>query len=373
MSFSMLILKNLLRRRWRSGLTIIGIAVGIGAMVALTSIAWGFERSWLDVYRERGTDLIVTKQGSRSGIPATFSGEIKTELQALPHVQEATALLGDMFSIEDAPVTLVLGWELHSSLWNHLNLIQGHWPTEASTNNIVIGAITAEMLGKSLGDRIQIETEEFTVCGIFTSSALVENAGIIMPLSEMQILTERQGLVNFFEMRLDRDTTAAELERLRTLIKTKFKGLIAFSPGEVPQANAGIQIAKAMSLATSLIALVVGAIGVMNTLLMSVFERLQEIGILLALGWKPRQILRMILFESLSLSFAGGVIGCALGFVVVRFLLASPWIRGKITGEVPPLVLGTALLIALFLGMLGGIYPAWVGSRIPPVPALRHE
>jgi len=128
-----------------------------------------------------------------------------------------------------------------------------------------------------------------------------------------------------------------------------------------------------MSLATSLIALVVGAVGVMNTILMSVFERLQEIGVLLAIGWRRARIMRMILFESLLLSFVGGTAGCGLGLVATHMLQTSPWIRGKLEGEFSPMLLGGALLIALALGALGGFYPAWLGSRMSPMTALRHQ
>src|SRR5258708_11252403 len=100
MSFCTLVIKNLFRRRSRSLLTTIGIAVGIGAVVVLRRIAWGFERTWVNVYKERGTDLIVTKPASRSGMPAAFSARIKTQLQGLPHVRDASGILSDLFSIE---------------------------------------------------------------------------------------------------------------------------------------------------------------------------------------------------------------------------------------------------------------------------------
>lgn len=373
MSFFTLVLKNLLQRRSRSVLAILGIAIAIGAVVALTSMAWGFERTWVNTYEARGVDLLVAKPGGRSGMPASFSASTESELRTLPDVKEVSGVLGDVFGIEDSPAVLVNGLEPKSFLWQHLKLVQGRWPEATAKDEVVIGELAAQMLGKSVGDKIQIETEEYVVCGIFASSALAEDGSILMNLSAMQSLTERAGMINFLEIRVDPNTTAERLERLRNLIKARFKGLTALSPAEVPQANVGIQIAKAMSLATSIIAFFVGATGVMNTILMSVFERLQEIGILLAIGWRRARILRMILFESLLLGLAGGISGCVLGVAAVRALQASPWIRGKLAGDVQPSVLALGLLVALALGTLGGIYPAWIGSRMSPVTALRHE
>jgi putative ABC transport system permease protein len=373
MSFLTLIFKNLLRRPLRSVLTIVGIAVGIGAMVALTSLAWGFERSWAATYKARGTDLIVTKTSSRSAVPTPFPVGFRSELEQLPQVKDAPGTLVDIVSVEDLPSIVLLGWEPGTFLWDHLKLERGELPGADSRRVVALGTVAAEMLGKAVGDPIQIEAATFRVGGIFTSSALAENGSIVLPLSDLQEITDRKGLVNFFNLRLLPGTTTEQVDELRRIIKAKGNGLNAFGAGEVARANAGIQIAKAMSLATSLIALFVGAVGVMNTILMSVFERLHEIGVLLAIGWRRARIRRMILCESLTLSLVGGLAGNVLGLVTVHLLQASPWIRGKLEAQVDLALIGTALLIALALGALGGLYPAWVGSRMSPVTALRHE
>lgn len=373
MNFLTLILKNLLRRPLRSVLTIIGIAVGIGAVVAMTSFAWGFERSWASSYKARGTDLIVTKTSSRSAMPAPFPAQYRDELEKMPHVKEAPGALVDILGVEELPTIVVLGWEPGSFLWDHLKLEHGQWPEYGTRRVAALGTVAAEMLGKSVGDPIQIESATFTVGAIYTSAALAENGSIVLNLAELQEVTDRPGMVNFFNLRLTPGTTPEQVAELRRTIKAQSKGLNAFSAGEIAQGHAGIQIAKAMSLATSAIALAVGVIGIMNTILMSVFERLHEIGVLLALGWRRSRIRWMILCESLVLSLVGGLAGCILGVVSVRLLQLSPLIRGKLEGQVDLPLLGGVMLIALALGALGGLYPAWIGSRMSPVTALRHE
>lgn len=372
MSFLQLILKNLLRRRSRSLLTLGGVAIGIAAVVSLSGIASGFERSWASVYKARGTDLVVTKTVTRSTMPGPFPLALKTELQKMPRVREVGALLSDVFSVEDSPTILVIGWEPKTSLWNHVKLVTGKWPEDSSKNTVALGTLNAEMLGKTLGDKVQIESGEYTVCGIFSSSALAESGAIVMPLPAMQTLTNKEGMVNFFDIWLEPNTSAEETEKLRVAIKAKFEGLTAFDPGSVAENNIAMQIAKAMTWAVSSIALVVGAIGVMNTILMSVFERLHEIGILLAIGWRRGRIMQMILTESLLLSFVGGLAGCGLGAVAARLLQMSPWVHGKLEADVGLPLLGIALLIAIALGALGGLYPAWIGSRMSPATALRQ-
>jgi putative ABC transport system permease protein len=373
MSFLTLVFKNLLRRPTRSLLTMTGIAVGIAAVVALSSIAWGFQRSWEQAYTARGTDMIVTKVTSRNPLPTPFDESIKDDLLKLPHVQQVSGLLSDMVSIEDAPTVLVFGWERDSYLWGHLKLIAGRWPAADTEKSVVIGTVAAEILKKSVGDTIHIEDDDFTVCGIFDSVALMENGAIIMALRQMQRVMEYKGRVNFLNLKLASGTTDHQVEELRTTIKNRHPGYNAFTGGEVAQNNTAIQAAKAMTWATSFIALVVGAVGVMNTMLMSVFERTHEIGILLAIGWKRSRIVRLIVYESMAVSSVGGMEGIALGFVAVKLLQTTPWIRGKIEGEISLQLFGLALVIALVLGVLGGLYPAYRGSQLHPSEALRHE
>ena len=369
MHFWMLIYKNLLRRPARSLLTIAGIAIGGGAVVALTSIAWGFQRTCEHTYESRGTDLIVI---SHSALPMPFTREATAGIASLPHIRLVAPVLTDVIRVDDTPWVIILGWEPGSYLWKHLDLVKGRWPANGE-KAVVVGTFAAEMLGKTVGQKLQIEADEYTICGVFGSSAPLENGEVIMPLPEMQAATDHQGMINFLNIRLDPHATPAEVQRLRAEIKAKFPGLIAFSPAEIARNNGGVQLAEAMSLATSFIALIVGSVGIMNTVLMSVFERFQEFGLLLAIGWRRGRILGMILCESLLLSLGGGIAGILLGQITVSLIQFIPWFRGKLEGEISFTLMTTALLVALALGTLGGIYPAWIGARMSPSDALRHE
>ena len=372
MWFLTVIFKNLLRRRTRSLLTVIGIAVGVAAVVTMTAIAWGFEKSWIKAYIARGTDLSVTKTTSKSPMPLPFDSSVERELQNLPGVQASAGLLTDFMGIEESPGMVIFGWETDSFLWEHLKLTAGRWPVPGE-KTVVLGSIAAELLDKKAGSKVQIDVHEFTVCGIFESSALVENGAVIMTLPQMQDLTENPGKVNFVNLRLEPGSTEATLLSYKQLIKTKFPGFSAFQAGELATQNTGVLLTKAMGWATSVIALVVGAIGMMNTVFMSVFERMHEIGVLLALGWRRSRIMRMILCESLLLSIVGGVVGASTGALAVRLLEMTSALRGRIEGDLSPSLFGMAFLVAVGLGLLGGLYPAWRGSRMSPALALRAE
>ena len=372
MRFLTVILKNLLRRSTRSLLTIIGVAVGIGAVVALTSLSTGFEKTWEQAYSARGTDLGVTKVTSQSPLPAAFPAGVADEIARMEGVAKSVGVLSDYLSIEEAPGLIVFGWPPGAFLWDHLRLAQGQWPATGE-KKLALGTVAADLLKKKIGSTVQIETQEYTICAIFESAAMVENAAVIMALDQMQVVTGHEGKVNFINIKLTNSDDEALGARLQKNIKATFSGFSAFRAGELARSNSGIQIAKAMSWATSLIALVVGAIGVMNTVSMSVFERFREFGVLLAIGWRRERIMLMVLLESLAVSLIGGVLGIIIGFAAVKIMESAPIMRGKLQGEISLNLCGTALLIALSLGLLGGLYPAWRGSRLAPCSALRNE
>ena len=373
MMFLTVVGKNLLHRPTRSLLTITGIAVGIAAVVALSSIAWGFERSWERADAARGADLIVLKITTRDPMGAPFDAGMKDELLRLPHVQEASGLLSDLMSIEEAPPVLVFGWELHGFLWKHLRLVEGRWPKDDAEKAVVLGTVAAGIMKKSVGSTIHIETQDYLVSGIFESDALIENGCVVMSLPQLQRITDNEGKITYMYFKVAPGTTPGQLEELRRTIKTRYDGFQALTSSEVARNNAAIQLAKAMSWATSLIALLVGAVGVMNTVLMSVFERTHEIGILLAIGWRRNRIVRMILYESTALSFLGGLVGTGFGVLSVKLIEALPWMQGKIEGVMSFKLFAIAAGVALGLGMLGGLYPAYRGSRLHPNEALRYE
>jgi putative ABC transport system permease protein len=373
MFFLSIALKNVLRRPGRSLLTIVGIAIGIAAAISLISLAWGFERSWAGAYHARGADLLVGKITTRRPLPTPFAATIGSEIKKLPQVEEAVGVLTDLISIEDTPTVIVLGWEPNTFLWQHLNLIEGRWPANSDERTVALGPIAAEMLHKSIGDTVQIEALEFKVCGRFNSQALSENGAVLMSLRQLQAVTGREGLVNFLTLKLKSGIGPGAADQVAAWVRAHFSGFNAYTSSEVVDRNIAIQAAKALTFAISLVALLVGAVGITNTVLMSVMERLHEIAVLLAVGWQRTRVIKMILIESMMLSLVGGLAGTALGVLVLHFLQMVPWFRGKIETEASAALLGSALLISVILGAFGGLYPAWRGSRIPVVEGLHHE
>ncbi len=368
-------LGNLYRRPARSLLTIVAISLGIAAVVALTSIAWGFEASWQKANDARGTDLIVTRTASQNSMPSPFVEEKPREfIKHLPHVQAVDGLLSEMLSVgEQSQPLFVFGWAYKSYLWNHLRLLAGAWPEKDSDLSVVLGTLAADLLHKQPGDTVEIEGTVFKIVGTFESDAMVENGALLMTLSQAQSVTDKTGKVNVLNIKLDAGATEGDLNQLKATVQVALPGYVALTSGELVRNNAIVKISKAMSQATILIVSLVGALIVFNTMLMSVGERNREIGILLVLGWRRRSIITLIFSESAILALAGGISGIALGIVLTQVLEHLEVLRGKISAVLSAPFLLSVLGLAIFIGICGGLYPAFKASRLLPAQALRHE
>ena len=368
-------LENLYRRPARTLLTVCAISLGIAAVVALTSIAWGFEASWQKANDERGTDLIVTRIASENTMPSPFAADkIQQTLSGYAHVNHVVGLLSEMLSVsDDAPPVFVFGWAYGSYLWDHLVLKAGRWTGSDAEASVVIGSLASEMLHRQVGDEIELEGRKFKVVGIFESAAMVENGAIVMTLSQAQQITDKPGKVNILNIKLDDQATEADIRAIKDRVHAELPGFIAITSGELVQKNTVVRISKAMSNATILIASLVGALVVFNTMLMSINERTREIGLLLALGWQRVTVMKLIFAEAVMLTLAGGAAGILLGIGITVGLEHVELMRGKIDAVFSLAFMFGVLGLSVLLGVLGGIYPAVKASGLQPSHALRQE
>lgn len=369
MTFLTVVVRGLERRPIRTGLTLVGISIGIAAVVALVGMASGYEKSigkQLDVI---GVDLVVSNM-SGGLLPKAYDASIQGRIAQLPHVAATTSVLLQMLSIEDAPMMMVSGREWGGFTWDKLKLIEGRMPRDATEQAVVLGRLAADVLKKKIGDTVQIEAEELPVVGIVDGQALVENGAVILSLPVLQAATGNEGKINFVDVRLAPNTTKEEVARLCEQVKEIFPVGRAMVANEVVGTSQGFRIARAMSWSTSILAIIVGVLGVMNTMMMTVFERSQEICVLLAIGWKRSRIMRMILWESAMLGLLGGLIGILLGAVLAKVLATTPAMRGLLEPDLAPRLLVTAVGIAVVVGVVSGLYPAWRSSRLTPSHAL---
>lgn len=381
MTFFSMIWNQVCRRRWRTCLTIVGMSVAICAVVALRGIADGFERGFCEVFEGRGVDLIVVEGGLTEQLTSNLDESLTKRFKELPGVKDVACMLLEVLAFEKEGQlgVIVQGWPSDAIMFRDLK-IQGRRPSADEKQTVMLGGILAKNMKKKLGDKVEIDREEFTVVGIFESFNIFENGAMVVPLAELQRVMRRPGQVTAFSLLLedgqDKSAKAAaickQIEGF-TNAQGKRMRLTALPTKDYVSNTLQIRIAYAMAWCTSGIALIIGAIAILNTMMTSVLERTREIGILRAIGWKRSRIMCMILLESLILCVLGALLGAGLARFLTFGMTQTPGVEGFIQGDISFRIVIQGVILAAVVGVIGGWYPAWRASRLSPTEALRHE
>jgi putative ABC transport system permease protein len=383
MHFLDFVLRNILRRKVRSALTGVGVAVAIAAVVALTGISSGFEQTATDIYKRRGVDMVVVRAGVAERMNSTLNEQFAARIARIPYVKAVDGSLTHMISLGDGGLVgvPVHGWPANALGFNGLKATAGEKFGPGARKVAMLGKSLAENLKKKPGDDVEIEGETFKVAGIFDSFNVYENGSAVVPIRDLQELMDQPGQVNEFQIVLDEsaanqpnvnEEVARRIESLKDEAGHKL-GLAAMPTQQYISGSTELRFSRAMAWVTSTIALVIGAVGMLNTMIMSVMDRTQEIGVLRAIGWRKSRIVRMILWESLLISLIGAVLGTMAAIALTRFLYYLPAAQGFVRHDLPLSVIGLGLLMSVVVGLIGGAYPALRGANLPPTEALRYE
>ncbi len=395
MRFYQFVLKNVFRRKVRSALTVTGMAAAVGMAVSLVGIADGFKKSFVSMYEARQVGLIVSDKREWNPMFGTMPEAVATKLQAMKTdgVTGVAAGLIDMIDMEDQGLNHVVfqGWKPDSFMFEEIRGTIIDPPALASGSEnlvdllkrekgVLLEKTAADALAKKPGDKLMLFGHyEFEVVAVYKAEASLEKGHIIMLLDQLQKLQGKPQLITGCTVRLAPEVRKDDVRRKE--ICRKIEQDIAAEVGAAGKIKAlppdeynlnQMRMATGMSFAIALVAVGIGALFMLNTMVMSVFERTREIGILRAIGWRPGRIMRMIFMESLLLSLAGFVLGTAGAAVLTYFLSRLP-LTSMISSTTSPFVILLAFGISLLVGVLGAAYPGYRGAMLMPTEAIRHE
>lgn len=347
--------------------------MAIGAFVGLVGFSNAFEHEWLRIYTSSGTDIAVIQ---RTFLNTSLDESVTSRLKALPVVAQATPMIYNVMDLTPDVNALVYGWKADSYEFQSLQFVSGRSFRDGQAE-VILGDLLAGTLNKKAGDAIEIQGSSFTVTAIYHGGSALEAGAVIMPLDQLQQLSSLQGKVSTIHVRL-RPAPATEapeayLKRAQAQIEAALPGTRAVPAAERASNNQFVRLAHASAWGTSSIAVLIGILGIANTMAMSVFERTREIGILRALGWKRGQVMVLIQLEAVVLGLGGGFLGIAFGWSALRLLAALPQTASIVSASFPFWLLAEALGIAVLAGLIAGAMPAWRAARLSPVEALRYE
>jgi putative ABC transport system permease protein len=390
----MRMLRELARRRLRTTLTTLGITIGIWALVVFSSMANkinGYVASGSDYY----VGKIIVSDASAGGIGVglvPIDLAVAEDIRAMPDVAAVDPQV--QLSFEAAPSSgfgmpkIITGRVAGADKGldrSRIEAAQGRLLTagDEGSHVTVLGSDLARELGVSIGDIAELRGVRFDVVGLLQPTLSFPDTTAMVPLTAGQELfldslpptlgagLDASGLASQIIVYPADGVDEAKLSERIDALPAKVSSMTGADFDQ--QVGSTTLIFNAIIIGVALISLVVGGLSVINTMAMSVTERTREIGIKRAIGGSRRRIVRELVAEAGLIGVIGGVLGLALGAVVVVAANEAGRSSGTLLFDLTP---GTALFAVTFstiLGMVAGIIPAWSAARLDPVQALRHQ
>jgi len=354
-------------------LTIAGIAVAVASFVALTGMSRALEGGWVRSLVERDTHLMGLRKGAVEILTTTLDETLTAPMKQVSGVRDVAGELVDLVTLPTGQAVLMTGWPAGSFLWQTLPLREGRVPAADEERWVVVGEPMADHLGVRVGDTLSIRGAPFTVAAISRPKAVLNRHALVAPLRAMQRLLDRSGRVTVFNVRVERPDDPAAVADVRARLSARFPDVTFTESGAVAQQNDILGMLRAVAWGTSTIALLMGFLAVLNTLLMAVTERSREIALLSAMGWAQERVLWLILLEGLILALAGSGLGAVAGIGALHGISRHPSLQAFLEIQVGPALVWEVVAAGVALGGLGGLYPAWRAVRQPPAEVLQRE
>jgi len=400
----------LAKNKMRAGLTILGVVIGIAAVTAMVSIGTSASELVQGEFKNLGTNVIVISPGSRQArgarsgqVPSLTVGDIQAISKECPSVLAASPIVGEVGQVISGnnnwrPRELV-GVGADYLLVRNWQISAGNFFADGDINNsnkvCVIGSTVSKKLFQTanpLGQTVRIKNIPFEIVGVLaTKGANIvgddQDDVVLMPFTTVRKRLQGSNFNNVdvaLASARSTDLMGVAEQEIRSLMMDRHR-ISMGQPPDFEVANT-TEIASAFGIVTGTltamlasiagISLVVGGVGIMNIMLVSVTERTREIGIRMAVGARPKDILMQFLVEAMVLSLVGGAIGVTLGIVGSVGLTMA--INAVSSGRDWPIIVNqwaaiVSLIFSACVGIGFGFYPAWRASRLDPIDALRYE
>ncbi len=398
-------LESLVANKVRSALTILGIVIGVGAVIAMLAIGNGAENSILGEIEDIGTNLIIIQPGGAKDVrnpePLTLqdADAIADSLNA-PSVAAVAPVIGRSVEVtygRESTTTSLYGITPSYAEVRKFSVSEGEFISDThlvgSSAVVVLGTDVAEALfGRKqglVGETVRVQGQTYRVIGVLKqkggSSFGSEDNQILIPLSTAQVRLAGSGAKNevnaIFASATKPDVVQTAVDEITQILRTRHRTAYGAEDFTIMNQQDIVDVASSITGVLTIflggiaaISLLVGGIGIMNIMLVSVIERTREIGLRKALGARKSDILGQFLAESMLLSLFGGVLGILLGWLLS--IIVEQIAVNSGTPFYPAIDLNAILLATLFstaVGLFFGLYPANRAANLEPVEALRSE
>ncbi|MDP6612854.1 MAG: ABC transporter permease [Candidatus Hydrothermarchaeota archaeon] len=404
-----LAMTNLLNRRLRSWLTILGIVVGVAAVVSIISIGEGLQQSITTQFSRLGTDtLTITPgytgtasrgfRGGHGGTAGVRSGNLTVNdvkiIKTVPEVEYVNGMIAGSVELSYLDETAKIDLQgVDSRVWKFMiitELAEGRYLTPGDSYVAVIGSRVARSLFKQdveVGRLLIIGGQTFRVVGVLKeSTSRWEGYYVFVPRETTRDLVTdvEEDLYTSISVKASKNANMSEVSSrieqkllVNHQVSEDEKDFTIWLPQALQERLQEVtQTLKVFLGAIATVSLLVGGIGIANTMFMSVMEQTRQIGILKALGATNGEVMTLFLIESSLMGIVGGIFGVFVGFIAsgsVSMLGVQIFFRQVTTTTISPELVVFALIFSLVIGMISGVAPARRAAQLQPVEALRYE
>ncbi|MFZ0927108.1 MAG: ABC transporter permease [Syntrophobacteraceae bacterium] len=376
---------NILRYKTRSILTIFAVACSVGVLFSILSFDMGFERNLAKEIEKTGIDFMIVSKGCSFEVASlVLYGAVIPKyldeglLEKVKHVEDvetaSPVLISQLPNLKSGRTDVVYGMEM-----SDIAKLKPQWHVDGrlpqSGYELILGYLIAEKYKVKIGDEVPYLRDgiTFRIVGVLNRQNSQEDSAVFVPIQTLQELLARPGAVTSIGVKTNNPMMIGSVQ---DKLSVKIPGIQIIMMDEVRKNISSVaSSARALTLTIAIVVAMISIMGVVDSILITLFERRREIGMMRAIGASPSDIFRLSLYETVILVSAGGGAGILLGIAgsgIVEDLVrvVTPYVPpGKIIAFEPKLGI-LLFLCSLLAGVLAGLYPAWKSSRVSPIEVI---
>lgn len=372
MTFLGLITQNVLVHKLRASLTAAAVAIGVMAVLALGVLTASLQETATQILQVGNADLTVAQRHVDDIINSSISQDDITEIGSVAGVDTVVGALIETDRYDDAhPLVIEVGLNPAEQQPFGVNVLAGRSYRSDADDELMLGYALARSIDKKPGDQLALGGHRYTVTGLYSTNVSFGNSTVMFPLATLQALNRVPGQVSLGFVKVKPGADKAVVAKA---IDAHFVNLTTISSNDdFGRADRSLVLIKAANTGGTVLAAVIAITGVLNTTLLSFFERTREFGVLRSVGWSRWRIVALVLGEAVLVGVVGAAMGVLLGWVAVNVLQQLSQLRGYFVPIYDAAIFARALYFAFGVAVLGALYPAVRAAFISPMAALRSE
>jgi len=363
---------NIWAKKGRSTGIAFAVALAVMTVVTLSVVSSGLENAAAAVLTIGKADFTVAQKGVDDILFSSLDDREVAAVRDTPGLRSAVGVLVETERINAAnPLFIEVGVQPQDLEALGVRVVAGRAFRADASDEVMLGWRAARDLGLKVGDRFHANGTTNTVVGLYSTGVSFGDLGAMFPLPAVQAYNRVPGSVTMVFVKV---VPGQSVARVRADLESAHPEMTTIrTASEFGRAERNIVFLKAAVTGSTILALLIGAVIVGNTMLLSLFERTREFGLLRAIGWARGRVVTLVVSESLLLALVGSALGVAASFVVVSGLEALPQLRGVLHASFTAGAFWRGLLVGMGMAVLGSLYPAVRAASLTPVRALSHE